>query len=172
MKFLRSVGAVGIAGIGSVAHAITICEYSVLKSSDVACINEEIQVGALPNDRILDGFASRSSGVHTGLDLVFSESSDPIMFMDWASLGLSEQIHPGLEDGCDHYLTTCDALKSTLMDVIFVSCIDMETLHTCLGPEYVRMAYRDRGIDHKFYTVANMITWTTAIMLTSLRSPT
>ena len=173
MKSLRAVGAIGAAGLGSVAHAIAICDCSVLDCYVDAVPNEEICVSVLLDYTVLNELAHGVPDIYTDSGLLLNEHADPSILRDSFGLEFSQELGPGVDVGFDFYfeLATRSALKSFRMDLVFDSMADINSLQKYLEPEYVRRAPMGRGIDFKLLTAANMFAWVVAGLSSSVRLP-
>ena len=174
MKSLRAVGAIGAAGLGSIAHAVAICDCSVLDCCTDAVADEQLCANVFLDDTVLDELAHGVSDIYTVMDLVFNESSGPSIDQDLFYLEFSEELERGVDFGFDFYFAIAmrGARKTFQMEVDFDSIADRNSLQGYLEPEYVGRASVGRGIDFQIYTVANMIAWTLAMLSTRVRLPT
>ena len=174
MKSLRAVGAIGAAGLGSIAHAVAICDCSVIDGCKDAAVKEELCAGVLLDETVFDELAHGVSDIYTVMDLVFNEYSGPVIVQDSFYLEFSEDLGRGADFGFDFYFgfATRSALKSLRMDQEYDSIADVNALQAYLDPECVRRASMGRGMDLNFYTAVNMIAWTAAALSASVRLPT
>ena len=174
MKSLRAVGVIGAAGLGSIAHAVAICDCSVIDCCTDVVANEQLCANGLLDDTVLDELAHGVSDIYTVMDLAFNGSSGSAIIQDLFYLEFSEELERGVEFGFDFYFVIAmrGAQKTYQMDVAFDSMADRNSLQAYLEPEYVGRASMGRGIDFQIYTVANMIAWTLAMLSTRVRLPT